>query len=51
VSAVDGVVETHATWAECEARVKGKSGVRFKKALSAEEEQEIIADFSSFQKG
>lgn len=46
VSAVDGVIETHATWAECEARVKGKSGVRFKKALSSEEEQEIIADFS-----
>ncbi|MCA9354784.1 MAG: ribonuclease HI [Candidatus Kaiserbacteria bacterium] len=46
VSAVDGVVETHKTWKECEDRVKGKSGVRFKKALSAAEEQEIIADFS-----
>lgn len=45
VSMVDGVVKTHATWAECEARVKGKKGVRFKKAVSAEEEAEIIADF------
>lgn len=45
VSRVDGVVKTHATWAECEARVKGKKGARFKKAISAEEETEIMADF------
>ena len=46
VSKVDGVVKTHATWAECEARVKGKKGTRFKKAISPEEETVIIADFS-----
>ncbi len=46
VSKVDGVTETHQTWKECEERVKGKSGVRFKKAISAEEEKTIIADFS-----
>lgn len=46
VSKVDGVIETHATWAECEARVKGKKGTRFKKATSEEEESEIIEDFS-----
>lgn len=46
VSAVDGVVETHKTWKECEDRVKGKSGVRFKKAISEEEEKEIIKDFT-----
>lgn len=45
VSKVDGIIETHDTWKECEERVKGKSGVRFKKALSAEEESAIIADF------
>jgi ribonuclease HI len=45
VSALDGVVETHGTWAECEARVKGKPGAKFKKALSANEEQEIITAF------
>ena len=45
VSAVDGVVETHQTWKECESRVKGKSGVRFKKAISASEEKEIIESF------
>lgn len=46
VSLVDGVVETHETWTACEARVKGKKGVRFKKALSKAEEADIIADFT-----
>jgi len=45
VSAVDGAVQIHATWAECEARVKGKKAVRFKKSLSPENEQEIIREF------
>jgi ribonuclease HI len=42
VSMVDGVVETQRTWAECEARVKGTRGARYKKALNAAEEAEII---------
>lgn len=46
VSAVDGDVRTHATWAECEARVKGKSGARFKKSTSRENENEIKTEFS-----
>ncbi len=45
VSRMDGIVQTHRTWAECEARVKGKSGTRFKKSISPSNEQEIIADF------
>lgn len=45
VSVVDGDVQTHQTWAECEARVKGKKA-RFKKAVSPAEEKEIILDFS-----
>jgi ribonuclease HI len=45
VSAVDGVVMVHATWTECEARVKGKKGVRFKKSLDAENEKEIVREF------
>lgn len=45
ISAVNGVVETHATWKECEDRVKGKKGVRYKKALNAEEEKETIKEF------
>ena len=47
VSKVDGVIETHVTWAETEERVKGVKGARFKKAISAEEEAEIISEFSS----
>jgi ribonuclease HI len=46
ISMVNGKIEIHATWAECEARVKGVRGTRFKKALSKEEEGEIIKEFS-----
>lgn len=46
ISAIDGKVMTHKTWAECEARVKGKSGARFKKSFSKEDETEIIKEFS-----
>jgi ribonuclease HI len=45
VSLLDGVVLTHQTWSECEARVKGKKGTRFKKSLDATNEQAIIKDF------
>ncbi len=45
VSCVLGVVQTHATWTECEKRVKGKSGVRFKKSLDAANEQQIRKEF------
>jgi ribonuclease HI len=47
VSLVDGVVVTHQTWSECEARVKGKKNTRFKKSLDASEEQAIIKDFTN----
>jgi ribonuclease HI len=46
VSAVDGVIETHATWGECEARVKGKKATRFKKSLDAQNEKEIMREFA-----
>jgi ribonuclease HI len=42
LSVVDGVPQRHATWAECERRVKGRSGARFKKAVSAEDEAAIL---------
>lgn len=45
VSLVDGVVKTHKTWDECKKRVDGKSGVRFRKATTLEEEFQIIQDF------
>lgn len=37
-----GVVRRHKTWAECERRVKGQSGAKFKKASSAEDEAQIL---------
>jgi ribonuclease HI len=45
VSLVDGVIQTHKTWSECEARVKGKKA-KFKKALSAEEEKNLITEWA-----
>ena len=46
VSVVDGQPMRHATWAECEARVKGQSGARFKKASSAADEGEILRSWN-----
>ncbi|MCU0660094.1 MAG: ribonuclease HI [Candidatus Pacebacteria bacterium] len=45
LSLVDGVLAKHATWAECEARVKSLSGVKFKKALSEADEEAIIREW------
>jgi len=42
LSVVDGVLERHQTWADCERRVKGRAGARFKKALSAADESAIL---------
>ncbi len=42
LSLVNGVLRRHATWAACEARVKGRSGARFKKAMTAAEEADIV---------
>ena len=32
----------HATWSECEQRVKGRSGARFKKAMSLADQEAIL---------
>ena len=45
LSAIDGVAMRHATWPECERRVKGRSGARFKKAMSAKEEADILKEW------
>ncbi len=42
LSVVDGTPMRHATWAECERRVKGRSGAKFKKAMSAADEVGIL---------
>jgi len=45
LSYVGGEVWRHADWASCERRVKGKSGAKFKKALKASDEAEILASW------
>jgi len=45
LSLVGGVLVKHKTWAECEKRVKGVSGAKFKKATSAENEKEIMKEW------
>jgi ribonuclease HI len=42
LSLVDGKLMRHTTWAECESRVKGRSGAKFKKATSAADEVAIL---------
>lgn len=42
LSVVDGVPMRHATWPECEQRVKGRSSARFKKSVSADDEVAIL---------
>lgn len=47
LSLVGGRAERHSTWAQCEARVKGVSGAKFKKALDAEDEAKILASWGA----
>jgi ribonuclease HI len=42
LSLVDGRPMRHASWAECERRVKGRSGAKFKKATSADDQAAIL---------
>ncbi len=42
VSLINGKLYKDATWSECEKRVKGVSGVKFKKSTSAEDERAIL---------
>jgi ribonuclease HI len=46
LSVVDGTAMRHATWADCERRVKGRSGARFKKATSAGDEVAILRSWN-----
>ena len=47
VSSVGGKIETHRTWPECEKRVKGAKGARYKKSLNAMNEVEIVNEFAT----
>lgn len=46
ISMVKGDIKIHHSWPECEKRVKGVSGARYKKALNAEDEENIIRSFN-----
>ena len=46
LSLVEGKLQKHKTWPECEKRVKGVKGkVKFKKAVSEDDEKEIIKEW------
>ena len=42
LSLLNGKPERHSSWPECEARVKGRPGAKFKKAMSETDEKEIL---------
>jgi ribonuclease HI len=42
LSYVNGSLKRHKTWPECESQVKGRSGAKFKKSTSRDDEQEIV---------
>jgi ribonuclease HI len=45
LSLVNGKLHKDKTWAECEKRVKGVKGTKYKKSISAENEKEIIKEW------
>ncbi len=45
VSAVNGKVEIHSNWTDCEKRVKGAKNARFKKALNKEDQDNLVREF------
>lgn len=47
LSLVGGVAERHSSWADCERRVKGRSGAKFKKAMSRDEEKQILENWGA----
>ncbi len=42
LSYVEGKLQKHQTWMECELRVKGKAGARFKKVTNRLQEEEVL---------
>ena len=45
LSLVDGELMRHSTWADCERRVRGRSGARFKKAKDVADETAIMREW------
>ena len=42
LSLINGVITKYSTWSECEAQVKGRPAVKFKKVSSDQEEQDLL---------
>jgi ribonuclease HI len=42
LSLVNGILMRHPTWAQCEGRVKGRPGAKFKKTTSSSDEEQIL---------
>ncbi len=49
VSLVGGKVHVDSTWADCEKRVKGKAGARYKKVFSKKEETVLVQEYNTVQ--
>ena len=49
LSLVEGNLEKHSTWADCERRVKGKAGAKYRKAVSQNHEQEILREWGKIK--
>ncbi|MDO8521008.1 MAG: RNase H family protein [bacterium] len=47
LSLINGKTMRHTTWADCEKRVKGVAGVRYKKTLSPEDEKKILREWGA----
>jgi ribonuclease HI len=45
LSLVNGILKIDKTWPECEAKVKGQKGAKYKKAISEADEKEIIRNW------
>ena len=45
LSLIGSEVIRHKTWSDCEQRVKGRSGAKFKKAMSQEDESKILTSW------
>jgi len=50
LSLVGNVAMRHSTWADCERRVKGQSGAKFKKALTPQDEETILKSWGKSAK-
>ena len=49
LSLVNGILNIDKSWPECEARVKGKKGVKYKKAISKIHEEEILKEWGAHE--